>query len=136
MRNSGTVKVGLPSRADGRRTARVLGHHLIVDMWECLPESLTSVAGVESALSDAVAACRATLIELRVHAFQPTGVTGIAIIKESHISVHTWPELGYAAVDIFTCGEADAQSAVAVLNDYFGPRRSDVMEFKRGVLRS
>ena len=125
-----------PKSAVQQRITRVLGHHLIVDMWECAPESLTSVAGVESALRDAVAACRATLIELRVHAFQPTGVTGVAIIKESHISVHTWPELGYAAVDIFTCGETDAHSAVGVLNDFFSPRRSDVMEFKRGAIRS
>ncbi|MGH8103103.1 MAG: adenosylmethionine decarboxylase [bacterium] len=113
-----------------------LGHHLIVDMWDCTLDSLESVAGVEQALRDAVAACRATLLDLSVHTFSPTGVTGIAVIQESHISVHTWPEFGYAAVDIFTCGETDAHSAVAVLSGYFNPRRSDVTEFRRGVLKA
>jgi S-adenosylmethionine decarboxylase len=70
-----------------------------------------------------------------VYPFSPVGVTGIAIVSESHLVIHTWPEYGYAAVDIFTCGSPrDPQAAVQVLHRLYDPERVGVMEINRGQL--
>lgn len=114
---------------------KIVGRHLIVEFWGC--QNLDDPAGCEKALREAVAKAGATLIDVKVHHFNPHGVTGIAIIAESHISVHTWPELDYAAVDIFTCGEtADPLAAVEVLQQQFQPRHTQMLEIHRGVLNS
>ena len=80
-----------------------IGRHLVLELWGC--ENLNSPETVEKALLDIVEALRLTLLSLNVHPFSPIGVTGVAIVSESHVVIHTWPELGYAAVDVFTCGE-------------------------------
>ena len=92
------------------------GTHLLADLTDCT--GLDDVARVEGALRDAVAAAGATLLDVRVHHFGPgQGVTGVALLAESHISIHTWPEHGYAAVDIFLCGRAhDLDAALAALS--------------------
>ena len=112
---------------------RSVGRHLVLELWGC--SNLNSPDTVEQALHEIVAACDVTLLDLRVYPFEPIGVTGVAVVAESHINIHTWPELGYAAVDIFTCGERkDPSAAIPVLRAYFGPERIESMEMTRGIM--
>jgi len=112
---------------------KAIGRHIILEMWGC--QNLDSVATAEEALRDMVQALDVNLLDLRVYPFSPVGVTGIAIVSESHLAIHTWPEHGYAAVDIFTCGEPrDPQAAVEVLHRLYDPERVGVMEINRGQL--
>lgn len=109
------------------------GRHLILDLWEAT--GLDSAERVEKALQDAVKAAGATLLHIHVHKFSPNGgVSGVAVLSESHISVHTWPERGYAAFDIFMCGAAEPEKAVPVLKAAFRPKRMALEEHKRGII--
>lgn len=110
-----------------------VGRHLILELWGC--HNLNSVEVVEKALRDMVAALQVNLLDLMVYPFSPVGVTGVAIVSESHLMIHTWPEFGYAAVDVFTCGaERDPNLAVPVLRQYFAPEQIQVMEMNRGIV--
>ena len=85
-------------------------------------------------MREAARACGAAIVDLKVHKFPPIGVTGIAILTESHLAIHTWPEYGYAGVDIFTCGEhADPTEAVSVLRRQFEADHVQVMRLDRGM---
>jgi len=113
---------------------RSVGNHLIMELWECDKEQLDSMATVEQALREAASACGATLADLRVYSFPHMGVTGMAILVESHMAIHTWPEFGYAGVDIFTCGsKVDPARALPVLRRFFSPEHVQVMKVERGV---
>ena len=110
-----------------------VGRHLVMELWDC--QNLNSPKIVEQALLDIVEALNLTLLSLNVHPFSPIGVTGVAIVSESHVVIHTWPELGYAAVDVFTCGEQrNPEDAVPVLREHFAPERIQVMEMTRGLV--
>ena len=110
-----------------------VGRHLVLELWGC--RNLNSIGVVESALLEIVDALKLTLLAIQVHPFSPIGVTGVAIVSESHVVIHTWPELGYAAVDIFTCGDQrNPEDAVPVLRQYFAPERIQVMEMARGLI--
>jgi len=112
-----------------------IGRHLIVELWHC--QALDDSQKCEEALREAVRRAGATLIELKVHHFNPHGLTGMAIIAESHISVHTWPELDYAAVDVFTCGEkVDPARAVEPFVEWLKPQQTQMLEIRRGVMRN
>ncbi|WP_439541491.1 adenosylmethionine decarboxylase [Hyphomicrobium sp.] len=88
---------------------------------------------MERTLRKCVDAAGATLLHLHVHALERTGgVTGVAVLAESHISIHSWPEQGYAALDVFMSGEADPQRAVSVLTEAFGAARAIVKTHTRG----
>lgn len=114
---------------------KALGRHLIVEMWDVEPENLNDARLLEQALRDTVEAVDGTLLDVRVIEFPVHGVTGVAIISESHVAVHTWPEHGYAAVDIFTCNlEADVQAGIEAMAKHFLPGRTQVMEVRRGFL--
>jgi S-adenosylmethionine decarboxylase len=109
------------------------GSHLIIDLWEA--ENLDDRDLIEQALVDAVNAAGATLLHIHLHTFtQGGGVSGVAVLAESHISVHTWPERGYAAFDVFMCGDADPRKALPILKRAFAPKRVVLGEHKRGVL--
>lgn len=110
------------------------GSHLIIDLWEA--EGLDDQDRIEKALIDAVEAAGATLLHIHLHKFEPEGggISGVAVLAESHISVHTWPERGYAAFDVFMCGTADPRKALPVLKQAFDPKRVVLGEHKRGVL--
>ena len=109
------------------------GSHLIVDFWEA--EGLDDAARIEQAMKDAVEAAGATLLHIHLHTFTPNGgISGVAVLAESHISVHTWPERGYAAFDVFMCGNAEPRKAAAVLERAFAPKRVVLGIHKRGVL--
>jgi len=114
---------------------KAIGRHIILEMWRCSGLSLNSLDTAEQALRDMVAALDVNLLDLKVYPFSPVGVTGIAIVSESHLVIHTWPEYGYAAVDIFTCGaQRDPQAAIDVLRQHFQPEHVQVMEINRGQL--
>ena len=108
------------------------GTHLLADLTGCT--GLDDAARVERALRDAVAAARATLLDVRLHHFGPgQGVTGVALLAESHLSIHTWPEHGYAAVDIFLCGgRHDLDAALAALTTAFQAGGCDERRIARG----
>src|SRR2546423_9501429 len=98
------------------------GSHLIIDLWEA--EGLDDRDRIEQALIDAVNAAGATLLHIHLHTFsEGGGISGVAVLAESHISVHTWPERGYAAFDVFMCGNADPHKAYSVLEQAFAPKR-------------
>ncbi len=108
------------------------GRHLIVDLWGAT--GLDDVAGVERALVEAAEAAGATVLGSDFHHFQPNGgVTGVVVLAESHISIHTWPEADFAAVDVFMCGDAQPARTVPVLRRAFKPARLAVEELRRGV---
>jgi S-adenosylmethionine decarboxylase len=109
------------------------GSHLIIDLWEA--EGLDDRDRIETALIDAVNAAGATLLHIHLHTFsEGGGISGVAVLAESHISVHTWPEKGYAAFDVFMCGDAEPRKALSVFKDAFNPGRIVIGEHKRGVL--
>lgn len=112
-------------------TSTIPGKHLIIDFWEA--DNLTDIKVIESALTDAAKACGATILNIDLHEFgEGHGVTGVAVLAESHISIHTWPENSYAALDVFMCGSCDPNNAVEPLKKVFNPNKSDVREIKRG----
>ena len=117
-------------RKDGLEYA---GTHLLVELWEA--SALDSVPAVDAALREAVDACGATLLNMFLHHFgEGCGVSGVAVLAESHISIHSWPERGYAAVDIFMCGACEPHRAIAVLKRHFTPASVQVTEAKRGLV--
>ena len=107
------------------------GTHLIVDLWgACHLDDLTVV---ENALRASVTAAGATLLHIHLHHFSPTGgISGVAVLAESHISVHTWPERAYAAFDVFMCGRCDPRRALPVLEEMFQPKRTVLYTQLRG----
>lgn len=112
---------------------KALGKQFVVEMWEC-ERNINAPDALRHALQEAVDRAQATVLSIQVHTFNPSGVSGVAVIAESHISVHTWPEMDYAAVDVFTCGEkAIPEAALDVFRDLFRPQRVDVLEIKRGI---
>ncbi len=107
------------------------GTHLIIDLWGA--KKLTDRTHVEDALKQAVAACGATLLHIHLHTFTSGGgISGVAVLAESHISIHTWPERDYVALDVFMCGDATPQYAVPVFEAAFQPSRTIVNEIRRG----
>lgn len=108
------------------------GTHLLIDLWGA--SGLDEMETVRAALVDATTACGATLVELTMHGFAPShGITGLALLAESHISIHSWPEHGYAAVDIFVCGACDPYRVIPVLEAAFHPERVEVNKQVRGL---
>ena len=115
---------------DGLRYA---GTHLLIDMVGA--SQLNDLAHVERAMRRAVTATGATLLDIDLHRFSPQGgISGVAILAESHMSIHTWPETGFAAVDVFLCGRCDAYQAIPILKEAFNPDSVQVTEHKRGLV--
>ncbi|MBM3584559.1 MAG: adenosylmethionine decarboxylase [Alphaproteobacteria bacterium] len=115
---------------DGKTYA---GSHVIVDIWDA--KRVDDLDHVRSTLEACVAAAGATLLHIHLHHFTPNGgISGVAVLAESHISIHSWPERGYAALDIFMCGEAEPARAVPVLESAFGPCRAVVTTHLRGIV--
>jgi S-adenosylmethionine decarboxylase len=107
------------------------GTHLIIDLMGA--SRLTDIAHIDRALRDCVDAAGATLLHIHLHHFTPNaGVSGVAVLAESHISIHTWPERGYAALDVFMCGAARPERCVEVLRHAFRPTELRVRELLRG----
>jgi S-adenosylmethionine decarboxylase len=113
-----------------RNGMRCAGVHLIIDLYDA--DRLDDIDHIETTLRHCVDAAGATLLHIHLHHFQPNGVSGVAVLAESHISIHTWPEAGYAALDVFMCGKADPDKCVPVLREAFGAKRIAVSELLRG----
>jgi S-adenosylmethionine decarboxylase len=114
---------------DGLRFA---GTHLILDLWDA--SNLDDLGAVERTLRRAAQEAGATLLRIDLHGFAPTGgITGVAVLAESHISIHTWPERAYAAVDVFMCGDAKPHKSVEVIREAFQPATVTLLEHKRGL---
>ncbi len=107
------------------------GTHLLLDLWGA--SHLDDLERMENAMREIVEKCGATLLHIHLHHFTPSGgISGVAVLAESHISVHTWPERDYAAFDVFMCGDAQPENAVPVLKRAFFPHRLEVTEELRG----
>ena len=113
-----------------RNGVRCAGVHLIVDLHGA--KGLDDIDLIEATLRRCVDAARATLLHIHLHHFQPNGVSGVAVLAESHISIHTWPEAGFAALDVFMCGSANPDACIPVLREAFQAERVEVNELLRG----
>ncbi len=119
----------------GGSALNALGRHLLVELHGCQPELLKRVDLVRDILVGAARACGATIVDVAFHEFNPFGVSGVVVIAESHLSIHTWPEYRYAAVDVFTCGDViKPDAAVAYLASRFRCKNPAVVEMKRGII--
>jgi S-adenosylmethionine decarboxylase len=106
------------------------GVHLIIDLHGA--EGLNDIDLIDATLRRCVAAARATLLHIHLHHFHPNGVSGVAVLAESHISIHTWPDVGYAALDVFMCGKAEPDACIPILRAAFKAQRVAVNELLRG----
>lgn len=119
------------SSALGRAPASCRGRHLICELFGA--SGLADVEHVASALRCAARRCGATLLDTRLHPFEENaGVTGVVLLAESHVTIHTWPEHDYAAVDVFMCGDCDPLDSLPVLKAAFGPARMEHEVLERG----
>lgn len=110
-----------------------LGRHIIIELYNCNQEKIDDVLVVQATMEKAAVEAGATLINTTFHHFAPFGVSGVVVIQESHLSVHTWPEYGFASVDIFTCGESvDPWQAVGIIQNAFEASHHSAVEMLRG----
>ncbi len=113
----------------------VLGKHLLLELKECNPRLLNDLDHIRNSLLRAAEDLGAHVVGESFHQFSPQGVTGILSIAESHISIHTWPEYGYAAADIFTCGSSfQPLEAAEILIEQLESKDQDITEVPRGLL--
>lgn len=109
------------------------GTHLILDCWGA--SKLDDLDFIEQALRDAIDVTGATLLHIHLHHFTPNGgISGVAVLAESHISIHTWPERDYAALDIFMCGDTEPEKAIEVIQKAFQPNSLNVSKHLRGIV--
>ncbi len=112
-----------------------LGKHLLLELKDCDKEVLNDISLLKSVLLAAAGEAGATVLGNSFHRFNPHGVSGVVIISESHLCIHTWPEHGYAAVDIFTCGDSvQPQKAAEILISKLGSKNHSILEVQRGTL--
>jgi len=112
-----------------------LGRHLLLELKSCDKEVLNDIDALREALLAAATECGATVLGESFHQFSPQGVSGVVIIAESHLFIHTWPEYGYAAADIFTCGNSvQPERAAQVLMRRLGSQNHSMVEMRRGIL--
>ena len=110
-----------------------LGRHLLVELYDCDKEALNDLGFLRKAMVDAAIECGAVVLGDSFHRFSPQGVSGVVIIAESHLSIHTWPEYGYAAVDVFTCGTSvQPEKAAEVLIEKLGTETTLWWKFPGG----
>lgn len=109
-----------------------LGNHILVEFMRCEPDIMNDVSRIERDMVEAARKAGATVINSTFHHFSPYGVSGVVVIEESHLAIHTWPEYGYAAVDLFTCGEMDAWISFDYLKECFKSASYSAIEMKRG----
>ena len=114
---------------------KALGQHLILELYGCSAEALSSVADVQDAMIRGAQAAGATIIDSIFHHFEPYGVSGVVVIAESHFAIHTWPEHNFASVDLFTCGDKTRPwEAFKTVKKMFKATHFSVMKMERGLL--
>ncbi|AYO30647.1 MAG TPA: S-adenosylmethionine decarboxylase proenzyme [Thermoanaerobacterales bacterium] len=111
-----------------------LGRHILAEIYDCDPNILNDRELIEEILVKAALEAGAEVREVAFHKFSPQGVSGVVVISESHLAIHTWPELGYAAVDVFTCGErVNPWDACNYISEKFNAGHMTATEVKRGI---
>ncbi len=111
-----------------------LGRHILAEVYGCEPNLINDPEIVEKVMVAAALTSGAEVREVIFHKFSPQGVSGVVVISESHLAIHTWPELGYAAVDVFTCGDrVDPWGACNYIVQHFKAERVTAVETKRGL---
>jgi S-adenosylmethionine decarboxylase proenzyme len=114
-----------------------LGKHLLLELQGCNEEVLDDVSFLRDAMLSAANECGATVVGESFHQFSPQGVSGVVVIAESHLFIHTWPEYGYAAADIFTCGNSvQPEVAAQILLRKLNSKNHSMVEMRRGILDS
>lgn len=114
-----------------------LGKHYLLELKDCNRETLNDLESLKKMMNTAAIDAGATVLGDSFHQFKPQGVSGVVIIAESHLFIHTWPECGYAAVDIFTCGESvKPGKAVQMVIDQLEAKNHSVLEIQRGILNT
>ena len=109
------------------------GTHVVADFWGS--KVVKDEKELKQLLEGAAKAANSEPLKTSIYTFEPQGITGVILLAESHIAVHTWPEIGYIAIDIFTCGKkAQPMKALKFFEDYLNPKKMDVQEIKRGVV--
>ena len=122
-----------PSNAPDNKPLVPVGSHCILELYECPNHLLNDFEFITQALKEAVKEAKSTLLKEVTHQFEPYGITALALLAESHISVHTWPEIGYVAVDMFTCGEhAQPEKACNYLTKAFKASKHVLLTLPRG----
>src|SRR5687767_15687922 len=124
------------SRTDQGRRERVqaLGRHMLLELFDCDAEALNSLDTVKASMVEAAKRAQATIVDVVFHEFNPFGISGVVVIAESHLAIHTWPEYRYAAVDVFSCGDVlQPQVAADYLVEQLGASRASVVELQRGI---
>jgi S-adenosylmethionine decarboxylase len=114
---------------------RSLGRHLMVELYNCDSKILNDVHKVETIMVDAAKHAHARIVDVVFHTFNPHGISGVIVIAESHLAIHTWPEYGYASIDIYTCGtEINPWRAYNYMVRKFKAKSMTAVEMKRGML--
>ncbi len=111
-----------------------LGNHILAEFYDCDPGMLNEPEIIERAMNEAAEVSGATIVQSVFHMFSPHGVSGVVVVAESHLAVHTWPEYGYAAVDYFSCGSVDSEAAIRYLQKEFGADKVTTRKIDRGLL--
>ncbi len=113
---------------------RSLGKHFLAELFGCKSEIINNVELVEGHMKTSVLLSGATIVQSVFHTFSPYGVSGVVIVAESHLAVHTWPEHDYVAIDFFSCGDLECERAISNLQIGFGAERIEIKKIDRGVL--
>jgi S-adenosylmethionine decarboxylase len=113
---------------------KILGRHLVAELSDCSQEILNDLPRLEIALKEAARLSGAVVVDTVFHRYNPQGISGVVVIAESHLSLHTWPEYGYAAVDCFTCGTSvDPYKAMAHIKEQLKCNSIKIKELNRGI---
>jgi S-adenosylmethionine decarboxylase proenzyme len=112
-----------------------LGRHLLIELYDCDAKAISEVAYVQEVMVRAAKAAKATIVDVMFHTFNPHGVSGVVVIAESHLAIHTWPEHGHASIDVYTCGSTiNPWRAYSTLRRGLKAKRITAVEMKRGLL--
>ncbi len=108
---------------------------MLLELFDCDPDVLNNLEAVKGTLVEAAKRAQATIVDVVFHEFNPFGISGVVVIAESHLSIHTWPEYRYAAVDIFSCGDTlQPDVAACYMVEQFAAERTSIVELQRGIL--
>ncbi len=115
------------------QTMETIGRHVIAELWECEFDKLNDINFIERTFVEAALKSGAEVREVVFHKFAPQGVSGVVIISESHLTIHSFPEHGYASIDVYTCGEIDPTIAAKYIADALGSQTREMTEISRGM---
>jgi len=117
------------------KAMNALGRHMLLELYGCDEQVINNLGLLKDILLEAASNCGATVLSDFFHRFSPHGLSGVVTIAESHLFIHTWPEHGFAAVDIFTCGnKVQPQKAIQVIIEKLKPKNHSAIEIQRGIL--